>query len=131
MPRGYPSLTTKQKEEIIFRIKEKGEKVADLSKEFGVVPKTVYNLLKRQIDRPNIVLELAKVKREREDPCKSPQFLNLISFLFSKKLSFLIFSNFQLIKGHILVIFVVFFVFWVILWILKAIILLKAVFLAE
>ncbi len=33
MPRGYPSLTREQKQEIISRIKDKGERVADLSKE--------------------------------------------------------------------------------------------------
>jgi len=33
MPSGYPSLTTKQKQEIITRIKENGEKVSDLAKE--------------------------------------------------------------------------------------------------
>tara|TARA_B110000003_G_C16584482_1_gene509334 strand:+ start:64 stop:321 length:258 start_codon:yes stop_codon:yes gene_type:complete len=66
MPRGYPSLTSKQKEEITLRIKEKGEKVADLSKEFGVVPQNIYHFLKKQINQPNIALELAKVKRERD-----------------------------------------------------------------
>src|SRR3990172_879114 len=49
MPRGYPQLTKEQKQEIINRIKEKGEKVSDLSKEYGVVPKTIYNLLKKTV----------------------------------------------------------------------------------
>lgn len=49
MPRGYPSLSSEQKEQIINRVKEKGEPVADLAKEYGVVPKTIYNLLSRQI----------------------------------------------------------------------------------
>jgi transposase-like protein len=66
MPKGYPSLTSKQKEEIILRIKEKGEKVTDLCKEYGVWSKTIYNLLKRQVNQPNVVLELAKIKRERD-----------------------------------------------------------------
>lgn len=66
MPTGYPSLNSKQKEEIIFRIKEKGEKVPDLAKEYGVCTKTIYSLLKRQVNQPNIALELAKVKRERD-----------------------------------------------------------------
>ena len=66
MPTGYPSLNSKQKEEIIFRIKEKGEKVPDLAKEYGVWTKTIYNLLKKQVNQPNIALELAKVKRERD-----------------------------------------------------------------
>jgi hypothetical protein len=66
MPRGYPSLTSKQKEEIILRIKEKGEKVPDLCKEYGVWSKTIYTLLKKQVNQPNVVLELAKIKRERD-----------------------------------------------------------------
>jgi len=66
MPTGYPALTSKQKQEIITRIRDKGEKVSDLSKEYGVVPKTIYNLLKKQINQPNIALELAKVRRERD-----------------------------------------------------------------
>ena len=66
MPRGYPALTSQQKQEIVARINENGEKVSDLSKEYGVVPKTIYNLLKKQINQPNIALELAKVRRERD-----------------------------------------------------------------
>ena len=66
MPRGYPSLTAKQKQEIVARINDNGEKVSDLPKEYGVVPKTIYNLLKKQINQPNIALELAKVRRERD-----------------------------------------------------------------
>jgi transposase-like protein len=44
MPTGYPSLTKNQKQEIIARIKDKGEKVSDLAKEYGVWSKTIYNL---------------------------------------------------------------------------------------
>lgn len=66
MPTGYPSLNAKQKQEIITRIKKKGEKVVDLSKEYGVWSKTIYNLLKNKVNEPNIVLELARVKRERD-----------------------------------------------------------------
>lgn len=66
MPRGYPSLNHYQKQEIITRVKENGEKVPDLSKEYGVVPKTIYKLLGSQLDQSSAVLELAKVKREKE-----------------------------------------------------------------
>lgn len=66
MPTGYPSLTKNQKQEIIARIKDKGEKVSDLAKEYGVWSKTIYNLLKTQLNQSNITLELAKVKRERD-----------------------------------------------------------------
>jgi transposase-like protein len=66
MPRGYPQLTNEQKQEIINRIKEKGEKVSDLSKEYGVVPKTIYNLLRKTAQGAGALLELAKLKRENE-----------------------------------------------------------------
>jgi transposase-like protein len=66
MPRGYPSLTNIQKQQIISRIREKGETVPDLAKEHGVVSKTIYNLLKRQVNSSNTDLELARVTRERD-----------------------------------------------------------------
>jgi transposase-like protein len=66
MPKGYPALTNNQKQEIITRIKDKGERVSDLAKEYGVWSKTIYSLLKKQINQPNIALELAKVRRERD-----------------------------------------------------------------
>lgn len=66
MPRGYPSLSTEQKQEVISRIKDKGEKVSDLAKEYGVVPKVIYNLLSRSVQGSANLLELAKLKREHE-----------------------------------------------------------------
>lgn len=66
MPRGFPSLNSFQKQEIITRVKEKGEKVLDLSREYGVVPKTIYRLLGNQLNQTSAVLELAKIKREKE-----------------------------------------------------------------
>lgn len=66
MPRGFPTLTREQKQEIINRIKEKGERVADLAKEYGVAPKTLYNLLSRSAQNPGALLELSKLKRENE-----------------------------------------------------------------
>ena len=66
MPTGYPSLNAKQKQEIIARVKENGEKVSDLAKEYGVWSKTIYNLLKNKVNEPNIALELARIKRERD-----------------------------------------------------------------
>jgi len=66
MPKGYPSLTQEQKAEIVGRIKDKGERVAELAKEYGVVPKTIYNLLSRSTQSSGTMLELAKLKREHE-----------------------------------------------------------------
>ncbi len=66
MPTGHQTLTTKQKEEIIARIRDKGEKVSDLAKEYGVWSKTIYNLLRNKVNQPNIALELARLIRERD-----------------------------------------------------------------
>jgi hypothetical protein len=66
MPKGYPSLNESQKKEIIHRVQENGARVPDLSKEFGVYSKTIYNLLGRQANKAGALIELAKVKRENE-----------------------------------------------------------------
>lgn len=66
MPKGYPALTQDQKQLVISRIKDKGERVADLAKEYGVVPKTIYNLLARSTENSGTMLELSKLKREHE-----------------------------------------------------------------
>lgn len=46
MPKGIPCLTEIQKQEIIKRVSDKGDRVVDLAKEFKVDPKIIYNLLK-------------------------------------------------------------------------------------
>ena len=66
MPRGYPSLTNEQKQEVVARVKDKGERALDLAKEYGVAPKTIYHLLSRSAAGPGALLELAKLKRENE-----------------------------------------------------------------
>jgi transposase-like protein len=66
MPRGYPSLNEAQKKEIIRRVTDVGEKVSELSKEYGVVPKTIYNLLGRKANQSSAALELSKLRRENE-----------------------------------------------------------------
>jgi len=64
--KGYPSLTPEQKREIIGRIKEKGERVADLAKEYGVQPRIIYGYLSRSGQSSGTLLELSKLKREKE-----------------------------------------------------------------
>lgn len=66
MPKGYSSLTPEQKREIISRIKEKGERVADLAKEYGVLPRIIYSHLSRSGQNSGALLELARLKREKE-----------------------------------------------------------------
>jgi len=64
--KGYPSLTPEQKGEIIGRIKERGERVADLAKEYGVQPRIIYGYLSRSGQNSGALLELSKLKREKE-----------------------------------------------------------------
>ena len=66
MPRGYPILDNEQKEEIIHRIKKNGESVPELAKEYGVHSKTIYQLLSKQVQQPNLILEISKLRREKE-----------------------------------------------------------------
>lgn len=66
MPKGIPSLTGDQKQIILRRIKENGERVSELAEEFRVVPRTIYNMLRNKVMEPNTVLELARLKREHE-----------------------------------------------------------------
>jgi len=66
MPRGVPSLSEVQKSEIIKRVTDKGERVPELAREYGVVPKIIYNLLKNKANQHQAVIELAKLKRENE-----------------------------------------------------------------
>ncbi len=66
MPKGYPSLTKEQKQEIISRIKEKGERVPDLAREYGVSPRTVYGFLGRSGENSGTLLELSRLKREKD-----------------------------------------------------------------
>lgn len=66
MPKGFPSLTPEQKREIIARIKEKGERVADLAQEYGVSPRIIYGYLSRSSQNSGTLLELSKLKREKD-----------------------------------------------------------------
>jgi len=66
MPKGYPTLSQEQKQEIIGRIKEKGERVPELAKEYGIVPKTSYKLLRKTAQGPGALLELTKLRREKD-----------------------------------------------------------------
>ena len=77
MPRGVPTLSVEQRQIIVKRIKENGERVPDLSKEYGVKAKVIYNMLRNGASEPNTLLELAKLKREHE------ALLSIIGKLFA------------------------------------------------
>ena len=51
MPKGIPCLTEIQKQEIIKRVTDKGERAVDLAKEFKVNQKIIYNLLKTKANQ--------------------------------------------------------------------------------
>ena len=66
MPKGYPAVSAEVKDQILNRIKEKGEKASDLAKEFGIKPRNIYSWLSQGATEPNTVLELAKIKRDQQ-----------------------------------------------------------------
>lgn len=66
MPRGFPTLTIEQKQTVLKRVKENGERVPNLAKEYGVKPKVIYNMLRQGVTEPNTLLELSRLKREHE-----------------------------------------------------------------
>jgi hypothetical protein len=70
MPRGIPSLDAEQKKTVLSRIKDNGEKVPDLAREYGVNPNTIYRLLGNQTQGASLYLELAKLKKENESLLK-------------------------------------------------------------
>jgi len=66
MPRGIPSFDAEQKKTVLHRIKENGEKVPDLAREYGINPNVIYRLLGNQTQSASLYLELAKLKKENE-----------------------------------------------------------------
>ena len=66
MPRGFPTLTAEQRQTVIKRIKENGEQVPELAKEYGVKPRIIYDMLRHGATEPNTLLELSRLKREHE-----------------------------------------------------------------
>ena len=66
MPRGYPALNGTEKKEIIHRVTDNGEKVSELSKEYGAVSKTIYKLLGPKANQSSAMLELSKLRRENK-----------------------------------------------------------------
>jgi len=88
-------LTPEQKREIIGRIKEKGERVADLAKEYGVQPRIIYGYLSRSAQSSGTLLELSKLKREKEAEIKTILDVgggpgSILEFLSPKRYNFYI-----------------------------------------
>lgn len=64
--KGYLLFTPEQKREIITRIKEKGERVADLAEEYWVQPRIIYGYLSRFGQHSGALLELSELKKEKD-----------------------------------------------------------------
>ena len=55
------------KEEVVGRIKESGMPVAQISKEYGVNPKTVYGWLRNGVTQETSVLQMNRLVRENDE----------------------------------------------------------------
>lgn len=66
MPRGQPSVSQEVREQIIKRIKEDGQPVAQVAEEHGLKPSIIYQWIKRQVTAPPSILEVARLKRENQ-----------------------------------------------------------------
>lgn len=62
----FKAIPKTTKEEILAKIKN-GERVVELSSQYGISPKTIYGWLRNQIT-PNIsMMEINRLKRENEE----------------------------------------------------------------
>lgn len=66
---GYKRIPLETKEQVLARVKE-GVPVVQLSSDFGISTKTIYGWLSKTTEKTAPVLELAKLKRERDDLLK-------------------------------------------------------------
>lgn len=85
MAKGYPVVSKETQQLIIQRIKEKGERVPDLAKEYGIQPRNIYCWLSKLAGGSAPVLEIAKLKREHEALLKIVGQLMIENELSGKK----------------------------------------------
>lgn len=64
MPRGVPATSPEIRAEILRKLKENGESVPDLAKQYGLSAQTIYRWIASNVTAPPSVLELSKLKRE-------------------------------------------------------------------
>jgi transposase-like protein len=64
MPRGIPATSPEIRAEILRKLKENGESVPDLAKQYGLGTKTIYRWVASNVTAPPSVLELSRLKRE-------------------------------------------------------------------
>lgn len=59
------AITKELKEQILERVKQGGTSTAQIAREHGVNPKTVYGWLESSVVKPASLIELNRLKRER------------------------------------------------------------------
>ena len=64
MPRGIPATSPEIRAEILRKLKENGESVPDLAKQYGLGTKTIYRWVASNVTAQPSVLELSRLKRE-------------------------------------------------------------------
>jgi transposase-like protein len=64
MPRGIPATSPEIIAEILRKLKDNGESVPDLAKQYGLGAQTIYRWIASNVTAPPSVLELSKLKRE-------------------------------------------------------------------
>jgi len=64
MPRGIPATSPEIRAEILRKLKDNGESVPDLAKQYGLGAQTIYRWIASNVTAPPSVLELSKLKRE-------------------------------------------------------------------
>lgn len=60
----------KLKEEVLERIKTSGKPVAQIAREYGVHPKSIYNWIRSGIPKSNPVLEINRLRKQNEELIK-------------------------------------------------------------
>ena len=66
-PRFWPK---EVREEILYRIKTEGKSVAAISKDYAVSTKTVYRWLNTGVSKDTSILEINRLRRERDELLK-------------------------------------------------------------
>ncbi|HVY67725.1 MAG TPA: transposase [Patescibacteria group bacterium] len=66
MPKGKALVSKEVKEQVLKRIRDEGQPVAQVAAEHGLHVKTIYSWLNKQITGQPSILEVAKLKRENQ-----------------------------------------------------------------
>jgi transposase-like protein len=64
MPKGIPATSPEIRAEILRKLKEDGDSVPDLARQYGLAAKTIYKWVASNVTAPPSILELSRLKRE-------------------------------------------------------------------